>query len=129
MNISQYNFFFFFLLTVSENIVFNINFFWCYSTFFLSTEISLNQENIFKLEQVIANAADTEFALHNAEQEIVRLQSIIDSVGIIHPGTIKQLDMMGKNNNNKRPQSAGGGGGGKQKNNNNNKDSFKKAKR
>ena len=66
----------------------------------MSTEISLNQENIFKLEQVIANAADTEFALHNAEQEIVRLQSIIDSVGIIHPGTIKQLDMMGKNNNN-----------------------------
>ena len=36
--------------------------------------------------------------MHNAEQEIVRLQSIIDSVGIIHPGTIKQLDMMGQNN-------------------------------
>ncbi len=33
-------------------------------------------------------------SLHNAEQEIVRLQSILDSVAIIHPGTIKQLRMM-----------------------------------
>ena len=56
------------------------------------------QENIYKLEKVASEATDTEFALHNAEQEIVRLQSIIDSVGIIHPGTIKQLDMMGQNN-------------------------------
>jgi hypothetical protein len=33
-------------------------------------------------------------ALHNAEQEIVRLQSILDSVAIIHPGTIRQLRAM-----------------------------------
>ena len=63
----------------------------------LETQIKLNQDNVRKLEKVASEATDTEFALHNAEQEIVRLQSIIDSVGIIHPGTIKQLEMMGNN--------------------------------
>ena len=33
-------------------------------------------------------------ALHNAEQEVMRLQSILDSVAIIHPGTIRQLRLM-----------------------------------
>jgi hypothetical protein len=63
----------------------------------LENQIQLNFNNIKKLEGVTSKSANIEFALHNAEQEIVRLQSIIDSVSIIHPGTIKQLDMMGDN--------------------------------
>ena len=41
-----------------------------------------------------SDTVNTEMALHNAEQEIVRLQSILDSVAIIHPGTIRQLRTM-----------------------------------
>jgi hypothetical protein len=33
----------------------------------------------------------TQFGLHNAEQEIVRLQAVIDNIMLIHPGTVKKV--------------------------------------
>jgi hypothetical protein len=34
------------------------------------------------------------YALHNAEQEIVRLQCLIDNITLIHPGTVKRLNSL-----------------------------------
>ena len=44
-----------------------------------------------KAEDEKAERDRLEFAVHNAEQEIVRLQAMLDSLSLIHPGTIKQL--------------------------------------
>ena len=58
---------------------------------------ALDQEkaNNNKLKKEVENARRErekyDFASHNAEQDIVRLQSLLDSVSLIHPGTIKQL--------------------------------------
>ena len=32
--------------------------------------------------------------IHNAEQEIIRLQYLLDSIATIHPGTVKRITDM-----------------------------------
>ena len=57
----------------------------------LEQEKSNNKEMKKQLEAARREREQYDFAKHNAEQDIVRLQSLLDSVSLIHPGTIKQL--------------------------------------
>ena len=57
----------------------------------LSQEKKTNSVLLRKFENAKSEQDKLGYASHNAEQEIVRLQSMLDSLALIHPGTIKQL--------------------------------------
>ena len=44
------------------------------------------EEDNARLAAKTEEATGCAFALHNAEQEVVKLQSIVDSVSLLHPG-------------------------------------------
>lgn len=60
----------------------------------LQEQVQLNEDYAAQLKSLNDKKADANFAQHNAEQEIVRLQSILDSIALIHPGTVKQLEAL-----------------------------------
>lgn len=57
----------------------------------LRTERQLNAINAGK-EEIMRK----DMAIHNLEQDNIRLQSILDSISLIHPGTIRQLKRIEK---------------------------------
>ena len=57
----------------------------------LWAEKTKRQETEAKLSEAQVDIQRLKFALHNSEQEIVRLQNTVDNLAKFHPGTVKRL--------------------------------------
>ncbi|KAF0719585.1 Aste57867_935 [Aphanomyces stellatus] len=60
----------------------------------LADEQARLQAKETELEQLHADTQATRFAMHNAEQQVARTQSLLNAVRDIHPGTIRRIERM-----------------------------------